>query len=125
MNEMPNLTGVSARPRFISRRFLALQSCDRRAAGPVVGEALQLGDQLAARHCPRPSGRRASGRARRAVEVAAAHLQRIAARAPGRRASITRSIAIMPCGPPKPRNAVLETVWVRKRCETISPRGRK
>ena len=30
-------------------------------------------------------------------------------------ASITRSIAIMPWGPPKPRNAVFETVLVRQR----------
>ena len=34
--------------------------------------------------------------------------------------SITASIAIMPCGPPKPRNAVFETVLVLQRCETIS-----
>ena len=30
-------------------------------------------------------------------------------------ASITRSIAIMPCGPPKPRNAVFDTVLVLMR----------
>ena len=34
-------------------------------------------------------------------------------------ASIARSMASMPCGPPKPRKAVLETVWVRKRCERM------
>ena len=39
-------------------------------------------------------------------------------------ASITRSIAIIPCGPPKPRKAVFETVWVLSRCETISTAGR-
>ncbi len=34
-------------------------------------------------------------------------------------ASITSSIPSMPCGPPKPRKAVLETVCVLQRCERI------
>ena len=34
-------------------------------------------------------------------------------------ASSTISMPIMPCGPPKPRKAVLETVLVRQRCEVM------
>ena len=49
-----------------------------------------------------------------AVEIGLADRERIE---PEMRAmaSIARSIAIIPCGPPKPRKAVFETVWVLSR----------
>ena len=40
-------------------------------------------------------------------------------------AAITPSIANMPWGPPKPRKAVLDTVFVRQRCEVMRTAGRK
>ena len=59
-----------------------------------------------------------------AVEVGVAHIERILARCHAT-ASITRSMASMPCGPPNPRKAVLDTVFVFNRRLEIANSGRK
>jgi hypothetical protein len=56
--------------------------------------------------------------------LSAAHVERI--RAEARATSSTMlSMIIIPWGAPKPRKAVLETVWVLQRCETSSRCSRK
>ena len=54
---------------------------------------------------------------------ALAHVERIAAAASRAMSSMIVSIANMPCGPPKPRNAVSDTVCVLQRYEWIATFG--
>ena len=123
LNEMPNLTGVSAMPRLITG-LAALNRAISAAPLAVVAARLELVDDAMDDVVLDRLAVVRDVALGDAVEVDAAHVERIR---PSVRAmsSITASITIMPCGPPKPRNAVFETVLVLQRCETISTCSRK
>ena len=88
----------------------ALNAAIAAAPRAIVGRALAAVDQL---RQDVVLDLHAVGRdvAAVAVEIALAHIERIEAERPGD--LVDRALdAIMPCGPPKPRNAVFDTVLV-------------
>jgi hypothetical protein len=119
---MPNFTGVSARPFFSTglpalKRAMAARRAGSRCWPPARRPAARGG-------CCRPP--LAVGRdvaVAGAVEVGAAHRQRVAAQAARHRCRSGCSMAIAPCGPPKPRKAVLLCVLVRRRVAVQRPRA--
>ena len=60
-----------------------------------------------------------------AVEILAAYIERIFLQMSCDIVNNAYSMANMPCGPPKPRNAVFDTVFVLQRCDTMVTFSRK
>ena len=107
---MPNFTGVMARPRFTSSCSALNAAIRARRASKSLETAQVVPDR------PQPFGvahrlavRASSGRARRGCARGAS---RHRCRARGATRPRTSSITNMPCGPPKPRNAVCEVLFV-------------
>ena len=108
---MPNFTGVTARPRLRWRvggvegrdlRATAYDVAARRAPAPTRRPVARGGGPPARTAWPGPR-RRSCARRRSTGSIPSSGAQRP-------RMSSTTSI---PCGPPKPRNAVWEVLWVR------------
>ena len=120
---MPNITGVSAMPRLriglsaLNARDLGAPARDSRSEASsssiIAGSGRAVLDRLAV-------GRDVRAPARKKLALRTSSGSRPRSRAI---ASITRSIASMPCGPPKPRKAVLETVLVFSRREAMWTSG--
>jgi hypothetical protein len=110
LNEMPNFTGVSARP-FLSTG-LRVERGDRGAARAVVAGGDELVGQLVNDVVGDALAVRRDVALADAVEVGAPHVERVLAERARDRVHHVTSIANAPCGPPKPRNAVLLCVLV-------------
>ena len=120
---MPNFTGVIARPRLrvwmrgVERARPPARRSSKRLVSfsrvqIVVDAARPLRRAGRSASCRRRDRSCARGRRRRAARAAAAARDRIS------------SITSMPCGPPKPRNAVCDVLCVRQTRPVTSTAGR-
>ncbi len=106
---------------FLEDRAVRVERFHGLSPRVIIGRLAQAGDQL--RHDIVGDGHAIRRHvAAGAVEIGEADRQRIAPRCAAT-SSMIRSIAIMPCGPPKPRKAVAETMLVLSRSERISMSG--